>query len=136
MKEQMNSRIQTSLSTMKQTPILTLAATLAMLAATARAEEGGSGHYAPGVTSDFIDTLPGKPGFVLADAYTYYDGSATPPIDFAGNTTLNANARLNAESIFALYETPLTLFGGNYAVATVIPYVWLEVDGNVITGPL
>jgi len=73
---------------------------------------------------------------VLANAYTYYDGSATPPIDFGGKATLNANARLNAETIFALYETPLTLLGGNYAVAAAIPYVWLEVDGNVKAGPI
>ena len=25
-----------------------------------------------------------------------------------------------------LYETPLSVLGGNYAVATVIPYVWLS----------
>ena len=28
------------------------------------------------------------------------------------------------------------MLGGNYAVATVIPYVWIKVDGNVKVGPL
>jgi hypothetical protein len=121
---------------MKQTKLLICAVALAFVVSIARAEEGGSAHYAPGATADFLDVLPGKPGFIVADAYTYYDGSATPPIDFAGNTTLNVNARLNAETIFGLYETPLTLLGGNYATAITIPYVWLEVDGNVETGPL
>ena len=121
---------------MKQAKLLTCAVALAFLASIVRAEEGGSAHYAPGATADFLDVLPGKPGFIIADAYTYYDGSATPPIDFAGNTTLNVNARLNAETIFGLYETPLRLLGGNYATAITIPYVWLEVDGNVETGPL
>jgi hypothetical protein len=112
------------------------ASALALAGSIVHAEEGASGHYAPGATADFIDTLPGKPGFVFANAFTYYNGSATPPIDFAGNTTLNAEATLYADSIFALYETPLKLLGGNYAVATVIPYVWIKVDGNVKVGPL
>jgi hypothetical protein len=121
---------------MNQTRLLTCAVAFAFMAFIARAEEGGSAHYAPGVTSDFIDTLPGKPALVIASAYTYYDGSATPPINFGGADTLNANARLNAISLFGLYETPLTLLGGNYATAIVVPYVWLEVDGNVELGPL
>jgi hypothetical protein len=116
---------------MKRAKLLACAAVFTFATCIARAEEGGSAHYAPGTTSDFIDALPGKPALVIADAYTYYDGHATPPIDFGGRVTLNANARLNAETLFGLYETPLTLLGGNYAVATAVPYVWLEVDGNV-----
>jgi len=121
---------------MKITRLLTCAAVLTFAAPLVRAEEGGSAHYAPGATSDFIDTLPGKPALVVAGAYTYYEGTATPPIDFGGKTTIEANARLNAATLFALYETPLRLLGGNYAVATTVPYVWLEVDGNVKAGPL
>lgn len=112
------------------------ASVLTLAASVAHAEEGGSGHYAPGATADFIDALPGKPGLVIANAFTYYNGGATPPIDFAGDPTINANATLYADSIFALYETPLRVLGGNYAVATVIPYVWLQVDGKVALGPL
>jgi len=121
---------------MKQKFIFALAMAASLLPSVLRAEEGGSAHYAPGATADFIDTLPGKPALVVAGAYTYYDGHATPPIEFAGNPTLNANARLNAATLFALYETSLTLLGGNYATAVTVPYVWLEVDGNVKLGPL
>ena len=121
---------------MKQKFIFALAIAASLLPSITRAEEGGSAHYAPGATADFIDALPGKPALVIADAFTYYEGSATPPIDFAGNPTINANATLFANSIFALYETPLSVLGGNYAVATVIPYVWLSVDGKVTAGPL
>jgi len=118
--------------------LLITAAAFTFLASVVRAEEGGSAHYAPGATSDFIDTLPGKPALVIAGAYTYYYGKATPPIDFGGNTTIEANARLNAATLFGLYETPWTLLGGNYAAAVTMPYVWLEVDGNVETslGPI
>jgi len=121
---------------MKLKKLLTSIAAFTLLTSLVSAEEGGSGHYAPGATADFIDTLPGKPVFVFADAFTYYHGEATPPIDFAGNTTLNAHATLYADSIFALYETPWTLLGGNYAAGTVIPYVWLNVNANVKVGPL
>jgi hypothetical protein len=121
---------------MKQTRFLTCAAALTFMAAIACAEEGGSGHYAPGSTASFVDALPGKPGLVIANAFTYYYGSATPPIDFAGDTVINASATLYADSLFALYETPLRILGGNYAVATIIPYVWLTVDGDVRHGPL
>jgi len=119
---------------MKQKFIFALAIAAGFLPSASYAEEGGSGHYAPGATADFIDALPGKPGLVIANAFTYYNGSATPPIDFAGKTVLHADATLYADSIFALYESPLRVLGGNYAVATVIPFVWLEVNGKV--GPV
>lgn len=121
---------------MKQKFIFALAVAASILPSVSRAEEGGSGHYAPGTTADFIDTLPGKPALVIADAFTYYEGNASPPIDFAGNPTANARATLYADSLFALYETPLRVLGGNYAVATVVPYVWLQVDGKVAIGPI
>src|SRR5258708_26215829 len=108
---------------MKQARLLTCAVALTFVAFITRAEEGGSAHYAPGATADFIDALPGKPAFVVAGSYTYYYGKASPPIDFAGNPTIEANARLNAATMFALYETPLTLLGGNYATAVAVPYV-------------
>jgi len=112
------------------------ASALTLAGSIVQAEEGGSGHYAPGATADFIDALPGKPGLVFADAFTYYHGDTTPPIEFGGNTSLNAHATLYADSIFALYETPLTFLGGNYAVATVLPYVWLSVEADVKVGPI
>lgn len=121
---------------MKQKFIFVVAIAAGLFPSASRAEEGGSAHYAPGATADFIDTMPGKPALVVAGAYTYYYGKATPPIDFAGNPTIEANARLNAATFFGLYETPLTLLGGNYGVAVTVPYVWLEVDGNVKLGPL
>ena len=121
---------------MKLKNLFIQASVLTLVAAIATAEEGGSGHYAPGATSDFIDALPGKPAVVAANAFTYYHGDTTPPIEFGGNTVLNAHATLYADSIFALYESSLTFLGGNYAAATVIPYVWLKVDANVKVGPL
>src|SRR5215510_9461713 len=89
----------------------------AWLCSSLQAEEGGSGHYVPGATASFIDALPGKPAFVIANAYTYYDGSAglNRPIEFGGLVTFGAHATMHADTVFGLYETPLQLLGGNYA---------------------
>lgn len=114
----------------------TQAVLLALSISVIHAEEGGSAHYAPGTTASFIDTLPGKEALVTANAFTYYNGSATPPIDFAGKPTVNAEATLYADSLFLLYQTPYQLLGGSYAVATVIPYVWIKVEGNSKIGPV
>jgi hypothetical protein len=115
--------------------LITQAALLVLAISVIHAEEGGSAHYAPGTTASFIDTLPGKEAFVFANAFTYYNGSATPPIEFAGVPVFNAEATLYADSLFMLYQTPYQLLGGSYAVATVIPYVWIKVDGKVSAGP-
>lgn len=99
-----------------------------------RAEEGAGGHYLPGATSTFIDALPGKPAVVIADAFTYYDGSASVgrPLPIAGRVTLDARATCYADTLFGIYQTPLELLGGHYAVAAAIPWVSLEVNGTVV----
>ena len=118
---------------MKPTLPLTLALVGSLVSPVLRAEEGAGGHYVPGATATFIDTLPGKPAVVIANAFTYYDGSASvnQPLEFAGQLTLNAHATCYADTLFGIYETSLQILGGNYAVATAIPFVWLDVKGTV-----
>src|SRR5216684_2151940 len=122
---------------LKLTTVLTLTSVLLPLGL--RAEEGAGGHYMPGATATFIDALPGKPAFVMANAYTYYDGrvGGNRPLEFGGLLTLNAHATAHADTLVGLYETPLQVLGGNYAAGILIPYVWMEVNGQVQrTGPL
>ena len=99
-----------------------------------RAEEGAGGHYVPGATSSFIDALPGKPAWVVANAFTYYDGSANlgNPLPIAGRVALDAQATLYADTLFGVYETPLELFAGHYAVGAAVPWVSVEVNGTVV----
>jgi hypothetical protein len=101
------------------------------------AEEGGSGHYMPGGAASFIDTLPGKPGLAIANFFSYYDGSVSTSrlLPFAGLITAGLDATAYANTVVALYQTPLELLGGSYAVGAAIPYVWMEAKGE-ITGPL
>ena len=103
----------------------------------ARAEEGAGGHYMPGGAASFIDALPGRPALAVADYFMYYDGSAgvSRQFPFGHQLTFDVHSQAYADSVVALYETPLKLLGGNYAAGLALPYVWLEVDGKV-TGPL
>jgi hypothetical protein len=104
----------------------------------ALAEEGGSGHYMPGAAASFIDALPGRAAPAYVNAFTYYNGtaSASRPIRFGGQIVANAEAAAYADTSILLYETPWKLLGGNYAAALAIPYVWMEVQGDVVAGPL
>ena len=114
--------------------IFTLVLAACLIPIATRAEEGAGGHYVPGATATFIDALPGKPAIVTANAFTYYDGSTSvsQPIDFGGQLTLNAHATCYADTFFGVYQTPIELLGGRYAVAAAIPFIWLDVKGTVV----
>jgi hypothetical protein len=102
------------------------------------AEEGGSGHYAPGAAASFIDALPDKPGLAVANYFNYYDGSASisGPLPIGGMATAGLDATAYSDTILALYTTPLKLLGGYYTVGAAIPYIWMKVKGNIhVTGP-
>lgn len=118
---------------MKNKILCTFTLTAALLAPALRAEEGAGGHYMPGATASFIDALPGRPSFVVANLFTYYDGSASAsrPFRFGGHTVADVQATAYADSIVGLYETPVRLLGGNYAAAIVVPFVSLTVQGTV-----
>jgi hypothetical protein len=119
--------------------LVVLVALAVLVPLSAYAEEGGSGHYMPGVNASFIDALPGKPGLAVANFFNYYDASAskTKQLPYGGLiTTGSLDATAYSDTIVALYETPLKLLGGHYAFGVAIPYVWMEVKGNVqVTGP-
>jgi hypothetical protein len=96
----------------------------------AHAEEGGSGHYLPGGAATFVDAFPGKDGLAVANFVSYYGGSADIS-SLGGLVTAGIDATAWADTVVALYRTPLKLLGGNYAVGAAIPYVWMEVKGQV-----
>ena len=124
---------------MKQTKFLALAfaSTTALLPAVLRAEEAGSGHYLPGATASFIDALPGKEAFAYVNAFTYYNGSAggSRQLELGGNIVANIDGTVYADTSILLYQTPWKILGGQYAAAVAIPYMWMEVKGDVRVGP-
>jgi len=121
----------------KSMTLVSLVGLVIMLPLFTHAEEGGSGHYAPGANASLVDTLPGKPGLAIASYFNFYDGSASlgVPLPLGGSIAAGINATAYSDTILALYQTPLKLLGGYYAVGAAIPYVWLKVKGQV-TGPL
>ena len=118
---------------MKSKILFTLVLATSLLSPNIRAEEGGSGHYLPGATASFIDALPGKEAFAYVNAFTYYNGSAggSRQLNLGGQVVANVDGTVYADTSFLLYETPWKIFGGQYAAALAIPYMWMEVKGNV-----
>jgi hypothetical protein len=115
---------------------LGLAVCLLVLATAAGAEEGGSGHYVPGATASFIDVMPGEPGVVYLNAFLYYSGSASlrRDIPIAGDLVAGLEGTSYADSSIFLAEVKVNSLPINYAVALVIPYVWMDVSGEVVGG--
>jgi hypothetical protein len=122
----------------KSMTLVSLVALAILVPLSAHAEEGGSGHYMPGGAASFIDALPGKPGLAIANYFSFYDASASVSrqLPFGGLITAGIDATAYADTVMALYQTPLKLLGGYYAVAVAIPYVWIKAKGEVqLTGP-
>jgi len=115
--------------------LVVLVALAILVPLSAHSEEGGSGHYMPGGAASFIDTLPGKPGLAIANYFSFYDGSASasrqlPLGGFIVAGTVGIDATAYADTVMALYQTPLKLLGGYYAVAVAIPYVWMKAEAK------
>ncbi len=122
----------------KGVPFAGFAAFMILMSSSVYGEEGGSGHYMPGGAASFIDTLPSKPGLAVANYFSTYDGSASfsRPLPIGGFTAAGLDATAYADTIVALYQTPLSLLGGYYGAGVVIPYVWMKASGEVrLTGP-
>jgi len=117
---------------------LSAGAAVGALAATTQAEEGGYGHYLPGVTASFIDMLTGNQGFAYGNFPLYYSGAirASRPLELGGQVTTNVKATIWADTSLLVYESPWHLLGGEYATAIAIPYLWVDVKGTVQLGPL
>jgi hypothetical protein len=118
--------------------VMALAGVLMVAAVAVMAEESGTGHYNPGQTADFGDSLPGYPSFAYMNIFTYYHGSAGGsqrlPIS-GGRVAVDLEATSYSETSVLLWETPLKVFGGYYSLFVSIPYVWLTVSGDVQIGP-
>jgi hypothetical protein len=123
---------------MKSKILFTLIVAASLAPRTLHAEEAGSGHYLPGATASFIDTLPGKEAFAYVNAFTYYNGSAggSRQLDLGGQVVANIDGTVYADTSIFLYETPWRFLGGQYAAAVAIPYIWMDVKGNVQVGPV
>lgn len=112
-----------------------LVVALAVLATgiTARAEEGGVGHYSPGAFASFADVMPAQPGVVAFNYFTYYDGSGSIDHQFpvSGRLDLKLGGGFYANSMGAFWVTPLKVLGANYAMGIAVPFVRTDVQVQV-----
>jgi len=110
-----------------------------LMSFTGLAEEGGTGHYAPGSMSDFVDGVPPKPTFIVRYNFLYYNGSvsANVPLPIGGQSTLGASATSWASGLSLLWRPPVDLGDRwSYAMSTTVPYLWVDVSANVTAGPI
>jgi hypothetical protein len=107
-----------------------------LLTGSSRAEEGGTGHYLPGSMSSFIDASPTAGALGLKLNAVYYNGSfGLEPTPIAGVTAIDLKAESYALGLVGFWSPKLDLpENWSYAAAITVPYVWLEVSGDVITG--
>jgi hypothetical protein len=98
------------------------------------AAQSGIGHYVPGAIASFIDQAPPRETpFAAVNQFNFYDGSAggDRQLFFGGNIAANIDMTCYAEVPVFAYTSPLSLLGGNFAFAVAIPYVWVDVTGDL-----
>jgi len=101
----------------------------------AAAEEGGTGHYFPGSISDFIDTVPTSPAFIVRYNQIYYSGvaGANKPIPVAGLTTFGLGATSWGEGITLVWRPPIDMGKRwSYAMSTTIPFMQVSVSASAV----
>ncbi|MDB5174295.1 MAG: hypothetical protein JWO87_121 [Phycisphaerales bacterium] len=116
---------------------LLAAAAAAIFPAVSRAEEGGSGHYQPGQTATFFDTLPSREGFTFYNDVFYYNGSITGQknrLEFGGVLYRNVEATIYSDTPRVRYEGPGELFGADYAAEVGVPFVAMHIKGVLPAG--
>ena len=119
----------------KPTLLAAVCGTGVLLAPALQAEEGGTGHYLPGSIASFVDAVPPTPTFVARLNAIYYDGSFGGALPIAGLAPVNVDAQSYAAGLTLLWRPKFELAPGlSYAMSTTIPYVWLEVAGDVTAG--
>jgi len=94
---------------------LLIALAIALASAAACGEEAGVGHYIPGATSSFIDMLPdrGSSSAVVANAFTYYDGSASSAqeLEFGGLLTAGGQGTIYSDTFLFQCQGPWKMAG-------------------------
>ncbi len=76
----------------------------------------------------------GTSTFVYVNAFTYYHGSAgaSRDLQLGGQVAANVKGTVYADTSIFHYQAPPTLLGGQYAAALAVPYLWTEVQANLL----
>jgi hypothetical protein len=100
------------------------------------AEEGGTGHYAPGSLATLIDLPPTQPGWVVQPLFLHYEGEASRSRVFpiAGAITAGLNAKSDVFVVGATYTVEPKILGAYYSVGAYLPFAETEVSASVLSG--
>lgn len=95
------------------------------------AEEGGTGHYAPGTYLDFCGVPPSSPGFYAGNYFVDYgngEASASKRLPLGGDLAAGVTANVQADAPFILYAYPSL---GNITLSSGIFPSWMWEDIKV-----
>lgn len=112
-----------------------LAVFLILCPLAAEAAESGVGHYVPGSVATLGDLAPSSPGWAVKGMYLHYAGSASLSlrIPTPAGSTAGLSTSTHALTFGGAYTFETKVLGARYSVATMVPWVWLDVEGSVAT---
>jgi hypothetical protein len=115
--------------------VIAALAVILIFSSTSYAEEGGSGHYVPGSVATLIDLAPTQPGWVIQPLFLHYNGdfSGSINVPIAGSISTGLEATVDSFVLGGFYTFEQPVLGAHYSVGLYLPYVWMEVTGNVAT---
>lgn len=112
---------------------------LALGVAAARAEQGGSGHYASGTYLDFSGMPPSQPGLYLVNYFLDYDNgtfNVGKNLPLGGVFAANAVVNLQVNPAGALYAYPFSVHNVTFSSGAILPYMFVDVKaGATYTDP-
>ncbi len=103
------------------------------MSSTSYAEEGGSGHYVPGNVATLIDAAPTQPGWLIQPLFLNYnaDFSSTINVPIAGLISTGLDSTVNSFTLGGFYTFEESVLGAHYSAGIYLPYIDMEVTGNV-----
>ena len=101
------------------------------------AEEGGSGHYQPGSMASFADGVSPVPVFITRLNVVDYSASFSrgEPLPIAGIQAIDTEADATAVGLTLVWVPEWGVLNDTwtYQMSTTIPYVMLDVSGDVMS---
>jgi len=105
-----------------------------LFSSSVNAEEGGTGHYAPGNIATLIDSAPTKPGWIVQPIVLHYDGSfdGTRQLPVGGTVSTGLDVSVNSLVVGALHSFEKKVLGGaTYSAGVYLPFTDMDVTGTV-----
>jgi hypothetical protein len=102
----------------------------------AKATEGGTSHYFPGVYNDFFMNMQLEPGFYFRDDLMYYGAQFPNGVTLGRNLSVKADLDMWLNTFKLAYISDFEVLGGRYGAALFLPVVFdANVAAQVEAGP-